>query len=153
GLQPGNINSSLGHGENEPLNENKTEEERQLNRRVQISMVNNGQPVLPKPTTSLTDQITDTATKAGTKVVLNNINFFGGTPFLLPESSPILDELLNVMRKNPKLVIEIQGHICCVATPGDSPYSATGAGLSEERARTIYAELTGHGIEANRVSY
>jgi outer membrane protein OmpA-like peptidoglycan-associated protein len=57
------------------------------------------------------------------------------------------------MRVNPKLVIEIQGHICCVSHSGDSPYGATGNGLSEERARSIYAELTGKGIEPNRVFY
>lgn len=37
GIQPGNIGQEIGHGKNQPLNENKTDEERQLNRRVEIN--------------------------------------------------------------------------------------------------------------------
>jgi outer membrane protein OmpA-like peptidoglycan-associated protein len=148
GIESGSIGNATGHGEKDPLNENKTEEERQLNRRVEISII--------KVTKSLTEKIANSTTIAGTKIVLRNMNFFGGTPFLLPESFPLVDELFEVMRVHPKLVIEIQGHICCIASSGDSPYGAyggTGSGLSEERARTIYAELIGKGIEPNRVSY
>src|SRR5258705_7232766 len=130
GVDPDLIARATAHGESQPLNENKTEEERQLNRRVEISV---GATITKTPSITLTEKITDTATKAGTNIVLKNINFYGGTPFLLPESSPTVDELLQVMRRNPQLVIEIQGHICCVAYPGDSPYSATGNGLSDER--------------------
>jgi outer membrane protein OmpA-like peptidoglycan-associated protein len=155
GIEPGSIGTAIGHGEKDPLNENKTEEERRLNRRVEISILKVVQTSLPVPKEikSLKEKIADTTTIAGTNIVLKNMNFFGGTPFLLPESFPVVDELLEVMRLHPKLVIEIQGHICCVVYSGDSPYRGTGNGLSEERARTIYAELIGKGIEANRVSY
>jgi outer membrane protein OmpA-like peptidoglycan-associated protein len=155
GIEPGNFGNALGHGEKDALNENKTEEERQLNRRVEISLVKVVQASLPVPgeVISLKEKIADTTTTTGTTIVLKNINFFGGTPYLLPESFSTLDELLEIMRVNHKLVIEIQGHICCVSHSGDSPYGATGNGLSEERARSIYAELTGKGIEPNRVFY
>ncbi|MFI5128343.1 MAG: OmpA family protein [Chitinophagales bacterium] len=151
GILDKDIRSTTGHGEKDPLNQNKTEEERQLNRRVVITV--DGAVQQPGETKSLTEKITDTTTKAGTSIVLKNMNFYGGTPFLLPESFPIVEELLAVMQRNPALVIEIQGHICCIAHSGDSPYGGTGNGLSEERARSIYAELIGKGIEASRVSY
>src|SRR5258706_11313062 len=154
GIKQSDIGHLSGHGEQDALNENRTEEERQLNRRVEISVDENAKArQSKKETKSLTEKIADTTTVVGTSIVLKNMNFYGGTPFLLPESSPTVDELINVMRRNPKLAIEIQGHICCVANAGDSPYVPAGTGLSEERARSIYAELIGKGIEPGRVSY
>jgi outer membrane protein OmpA-like peptidoglycan-associated protein len=154
-INPAKIVAATANGKKDPLNENKTAAERQLNRRVEISIVQAGQGTLSssKENFSLTEKIADTATKAGTSIVLKNMNFYGGTPFLLPESFSTMDELFEVMRVNHNLVIEIQGHICCIASPGDSPYGPTGNGLSEERAKMIYAELTAKGIDPDRVSY
>jgi outer membrane protein OmpA-like peptidoglycan-associated protein len=154
-IGPGPTRNVTVHGEKDPLNENKTEEERQLNRRVTITFIKADQASLSasKENFSLTEKIADTATKAGTNIVLKNMNFYGGTPFLLPESFSTLDELFEVMRVNHNLVIEIQGHICCIASPGDSPYGGTGNGLSEERTKMIYAELIGKGINPDRISY
>jgi len=155
GIDPATIETATAHGEKDPLNENKTGEERQLNRRVAIAFIKADPVSLPasKENLSLTEKIADTTTRAGTNIVLKNMNFYGGTPFLLPESFSTLDELFEVMRVNHNLVIEIQGHICCIASSGDSPYGGTGNGLSEERAKMIYAELIGKGIERSRVSY
>jgi len=148
GIQQRNIVQAKGHGEKDPLNENRTEEERQLNRRVTISLAET-----TKENQTLKEKIADSTTVAGTSIVLKNMNFYGGTPLLLPESFSIIEELIETMKVNYRLVIEIQGHICCVPYADDSPYGPTGTGLSEERAKTIYAELVGHGIEPNRVSY
>jgi outer membrane protein OmpA-like peptidoglycan-associated protein len=155
GIVANQITGTEGHGEDDPLNDNKTAGERKLNRRVAVLIMTPGQTSFPKPedTKTLTERLTDTTARAGTSIVLKNLNFYGGTPFLLPESFPIVDELLQVMRRNPALVIQVQGHICCVPDAEDSRYGPTGTGLSEERAKTIYAELIGKGIEATRVSY
>ncbi|MBL7738279.1 MAG: OmpA family protein [Chitinophagaceae bacterium] len=155
GIEPDAIGSISGHGESDPLNENRTEEERRQNRRVEIGFykVIQTNPPGSEQLKSLLEQIADTATKAGTTIVLKNINFYGGTPFPLPESFDTMDELLQTMKVNYNLVIGIQGHICCIPTASDSEYRETGNGLSEERARTIYAYLTGNGIEESRVSY
>ncbi|MBL7742039.1 MAG: OmpA family protein [Chitinophagaceae bacterium] len=155
GIEPGAIGSISGHGESDQLNGNRTEEERRQNRRVEISFfeVIQTNPPGSEQLKSLLEQIADTATKAGTTIVLKNINFYGGTPFPLPESFETMDELLQTMKVNYNLVIEVRGHICCIPTTGDSEYRETGNGLSEERARTIYAYLTGNGIEESRVSY
>jgi outer membrane protein OmpA-like peptidoglycan-associated protein len=155
GILPAGIGEERAHGEKDPLTGNTTEEGRRLNRRVEISLVKVAPTYLQKnePVRSLAEKIADTATKAGTTIALNNINFYGGSPLPLPESFATLDELLEIMRVNYSLVIEIRGHICCVTYPGDIEYRSTGNGLSEERARTVYAHLVGNGIEASRVSY
>lgn len=155
GIPSSRMGTTMGHGEEGQLNENSTAEESQLNRRVEISFINVVRPNPPGAgaAVSLLEKIADTATKAGTTIVLKNINFYGGTPFPLPESFDVMDELLQTMKLHYNLVIEIRGHICCRPEPDDSEYQQTGNGLSEERAKMVYAHLIGHGIETNRVSY
>ncbi|MEG1267539.1 MAG: OmpA family protein, partial [Myroides sp.] len=51
--------------------------------------------------------------KVGEKINLRNLNFNGGTAVFKSHSYPVLKELLQTMRSNPNLKIEIQGHICC----------------------------------------
>jgi outer membrane protein OmpA-like peptidoglycan-associated protein len=134
-------------GEREPLNENKTDDERQLNRRVEI-IFNDTAPI------SLEEQIKDPTVTAGTNIILKNINFYGGRRQWLPASQPILDELLRTMKALPKLVIEIHGHICCQPGNNDGLDIETGINnLSMVRAETIHDFLLANGIEANRVSW
>lgn len=64
---------------------------------------------------------------------------------LLPESLPILTELVSQMSNNKKLKIEIQGNICC--TIHDS------SNLSTDRAMRVYEFLRSNGILANRMTY
>lgn len=146
-----NIGEEKGHGKREPLNQNKTEEERELNRRVEISFVYSTSLPVPK---ELKDIIADSATIAGTNIVLRNINFVGGRHQLLPESQPMLDELLEVMRDNPALIIRVEGHICCEPTPDDGRDMETGLhNLSEARAKAVKDYLLDNGIAENRVTY
>jgi len=158
-----NIFTSVkGHGKREPLNSNATDEERLLNRRVEIiitkkSIVKNEVPAAPKapqPEKKLSEQIADTATKAGSNLVLKNINFVGARHQLLPESFPILIELLEAMKQNKNLKIEVQGHICCLPGNVDGVDEQTGTNnLSEERAKNIQQFLIKNGIEAERITY
>src|SRR6476620_9445607 len=85
--------------------------------------------------------------KPGEKIKLKNINFFNMTPRILPKSKTILYELLCAMQDNPKLKIEIQGHICC------QPPSNDINGLSVARAKAIYNFLIVNKINRNRLSY
>jgi outer membrane protein OmpA-like peptidoglycan-associated protein len=134
-------------GEREPLNENRTDEERQLNRRVEITF---GDTAI----VSLEEQIKDPTVTVGTNIVLKNINFYGGRRQWLPASQTELDELLRVMKTMPKLVIEIHGHICCQPGNNDGLDIETGINnLSMVRAETIHDFLRTNGIEANRVSW
>ncbi|WP_162926940.1 OmpA family protein [Flavobacterium psychrotrophum] len=81
----------------------------------------------------------------GTKLRIPNLNFYGGTYTPLKESEPALEELAKIMKANPKLRIEIQGHICCYA--GDS------GNLSALRARAVYWFLLDKKIAEDRMTY
>jgi outer membrane protein OmpA-like peptidoglycan-associated protein len=148
------IISASGYGETEPLNENKTEEERQLNRRVDISIINSSDRIRNGKTISLKQKIADSTTITGTNIILHNINFEGGLHQFLPESEPMLKELTEAMQSNPKLVIRVEGHICCQSEKGDGPDNETGIdNLSEARAKAVMDYLLANGIDAKRVSY
>lgn len=84
--------------------------------------------------------------KAGDIIKLKNIYFFNFSAKLLPKSKPILYELLCVMEENPKLKIEIQGHICCQTKSG--LYD-----VSTARAKTIYNFLIQNKIDRKRLSF
>ena len=153
-----------GFGKRRPLNNNSGDHERFLNRRVEIIIqrktdaeVAQQQPVTEVPgkkDQTLAEKIKDTTTKTGTNIILKNMNFYGGRHILLPQSVPTLTELLNVLKENPTLEIEIQGHICCTFGPEDGMDIDTNTpNLSVNRARAIYEYLISNGIDRNRLSY
>lgn len=83
--------------------------------------------------------------KIGDKITLENLNFIGGSAKLLEESKPILEELLKVMKDNPNLKIQVQGHICC--------YQDKWHQISSARAEFVYDYLKKNGIKKQRISY
>ncbi len=82
----------------------------------------------------------------GTVIRLKNINFYNMTPRILPKSKTVLYDLLCALQDNPKLKIEIQGHICCQKQFDINE-------LSVMRARAIYNYLVGQKINRKRLSY
>ena len=84
--------------------------------------------------------------KKGDLIKLDNIYFFNNSAKSIPTSEPILYELLCIMNDNPKLVIEIQGHICC-----KSPNQKEG--VSTARARAVYNYLIRNKIKRERMSF
>ena len=84
--------------------------------------------------------------KKGDLVRINNINFYFNSERVMDQSMPLLDELLDIMMNNPKLVIEIHGHICCNQNPNDTK-------LSYRRALIILKHLTKYGVEVNRLAF
>ena len=90
-----------------------------------------------------------TKTKVGKTVKINNINFYHNTFGVMSESRPVLYDLLNTMQNHLKLVIQIQGHVCCNADVTDSRSIM----LSRERAKAIKLFLVANGIPAARVSF
>ena len=128
-------------------------------RRVELTITTPEEKIVEKPVEkpvekTLTRTIEDTATKKGTTIVLKNLNFVGGNHILLPESIPIIEELLAVMKNNPQLVISIQGHVCCEDGNIDGVDFATGdRNLSVARAAAVHSYLEKNGIGANRISY
>lgn len=84
--------------------------------------------------------------KKGDLVRINNINFYFNSEKVMDNSMPLLDELLDIMMNNPKLVIEIHGHICCNPNPNDTK-------LSYRRALVILKYLTKNGVELYRLAF
>lgn len=84
--------------------------------------------------------------KVGETIVLPNIYFYNNLSRILPKSEATLYDLKCVMDDNPKLKIEIQGHICCI-TGEDTKDTSTA------RARAIYSYLLRNKIERKRMSY
>jgi outer membrane protein OmpA-like peptidoglycan-associated protein len=162
-LSPVVFKQTGGFGKRQPLNSNTTEEERLLNRRVEIIIYkttrpqpDTAKPVVEQPsaTNALSDFIKDTTTKAGSSFILKNIHFQGGRHYLMPQSEPVLKELYAVLRDNPSLKIEIQGHVCCTAINTDGFDSdLRTVDLSVQRAKYIYQMLVRAGIEASRMRY
>jgi outer membrane protein OmpA-like peptidoglycan-associated protein len=83
--------------------------------------------------------------KVGETLILDNINFYGDSDKWLDSSLPAVNNLLNIMKTNKTLQIEIQGHICC----NDNDVND----VSTKRAYAVYQLLINNGIEKNRLSY
>lgn len=154
-----------GYGEREPLNENLTPQERQINRRVELvwmssstatSINKNENIVIEKAKDSIPvfSKQTIDAVKEGQTLRLQHINFYGGRHIFLPQSLAPLKELLEVMKTNSKLEIEIQGHICCFPGADDGfDIDNNERKLSFNRAKAVYDFLVEQGIDASRMSY
>lgn len=81
----------------------------------------------------------------GEKLKIDNLNFIVNTFAVVPESRGKLYELLLVMQSNPKLKIEIQGHLCCMPTDR--------VDLSTKRAKSVYGFLIANEVYSARLSY
>lgn len=160
GIPDSAITFSKGYGEREPRRANATAEGRQQNRRVEIIWRTQDVSVTPPPPQRPADTIpeltqeTIKTIREGQTLRLRNINFYGGSHTFLPQSQSSLNELLAVMKDNPTLIIEIQGHICCMPGTRDGfDYDSNDWNLSLNRARAVYEFLYKNGIDASRMSY
>lgn len=117
-----------------------------LNRKVEI-YYQEIQRDVPFPKEDKKDLSKQVATaKVGDKLILKNLYFYNRSGVFIPESQPILEELLQIMKDNPKLQIEIQGHICCqIATDIED--------TAKIRALAVYNFLINNGINKSRLYY
>ncbi|MFH1322162.1 MAG: OmpA family protein [Bacteroidota bacterium] len=83
----------------------------------------------------------------GTKIVLNNIFFDHDMATLRPESTSELNRLVNVMKDNPSIKIEISGH---TDNTGSDAYNQK---LSENRAKAVVDYLIQKSITTERMEY
>jgi len=84
--------------------------------------------------------------KIGQTIALPHLYFYNNSARILPESIPSLNDLLCALEENPKLKIEIQGHICCQKTFDLN-------NLSVSRARAVYVYLIRKGINKKRMTF
>ncbi|NEM97851.1 OmpA family protein [Pontibacter burrus] len=85
--------------------------------------------------------------KSGSAVVLNNLFFPSGKYELEPKSVTELNRLINFMRQNKDVKIEITGHTDDVGS------DAANQVLSERRAKSVVDYLVAKGIASNRIRY
>ena len=83
---------------------------------------------------------------SATPVVLPTVLFRMGTPVLLPESSPALNQLADEMKARPTLKLRVSGHADRVGEPEKNLV------LSEQRAEAVKTYLVKAGIAAERIS-
>ncbi len=105
--------------------------------------------VVPKTKEAiLLDELNETlkTSKVGDIIKLKDIYFYNNSPKLLPQSKPVLYELLCVMQDNPKLKIEVQGHICCQT-------NELKFDVSTSRARAVAVFLIQNGINRKRITF
>jgi len=65
------------------------------------------------------------------KIVLRGINFDFNKADIKPESEPILNEAVRILRENPDVKVSIEGHACSL---GPDEYDQR---LSEKRAQSV----------------
>lgn len=65
---------------------------------------------------------------------------------LLPESKKVLDEVVEILQKNPDINLEIEGH-----TSNDGNYNAN-MKLSDDRAKAVKSYIAGKGIDVSRLT-
>jgi OOP family OmpA-OmpF porin len=78
--------------------------------------------------------------------VLEGVRFDTGKSDIRPASYPILDEVAAVLKKNPTLRVEIEGH---TDSTGSASFNQT---LSEQRAKAVMGYFISHGVSGERLS-
>jgi len=128
-----------------------------LNRRVEIIVTHRTEEAaaIPEnPPSALQQAFSDTTTLKGKNIILRNVNFYGDRHIPLPESYLELNQLLTVMKQHPRMVIQIQGYVCCMADGLDGRDADNGTeGLSVQRAKFVFDFLAEQGIDVSRISY
>ncbi len=105
------------------------------------------------PEKELSDSINITKTfrlipiKRGSSFTLNNLYFETDSPELNSRSFAELSKLVEFLKLNPALQLEIRGH---TDNSGRIDYNLT---LSRQRAKAVFTYLTTHGISKNRLSF
>jgi len=86
--------------------------------------------------------------KCGTvvhKTVLEGVNFAFNKSDLLPVAYPILDKDVTMLKNDPKLIVNIEGH-CDIR--GSDAYNQK---LSEHRAKTVSKYFNSNGVDKKRL--
>ncbi|GAB4248648.1 MAG: hypothetical protein Kow0079_00900 [Vicingaceae bacterium] len=85
----------------------------------------------------------------GKKSNLTNINFYGDSPKILPESEDALVMLTNFLKVNNNVNIEIEGHVNGPHQRNSNDFKT----LSKKRAKAIRDYLVNNGISSERITF
>ncbi|HNW99299.1 MAG TPA: OmpA family protein [Bacteroidales bacterium] len=89
----------------------------------------------------------------GSKIVLENIYFYGNQDIFLPGSKPSLNGLLKMMKDNPNLKIEVRGHVNWPYNYGEQNDNGWNLTLSTMRAKAVCKYLSDNGVAENRLTF
>ena len=84
---------------------------------------------------------------------LDDLYFVGGSAQVVRKSYPALRELLAIMKDNPNLEIEIQGHVNFDKNAREKKSEEYYQQLSVSRAKTVYQYLNKRGVSESRMSF
>jgi OOP family OmpA-OmpF porin len=84
--------------------------------------------------------------ETGQKIELNNVFFYQSTPKLIETSYPELDRIIEELKRNPAVRIELDGH---TDNQGDPVLNLS---LSQSRVETVKAYLVEKGIDSKRIT-
>ncbi|NPA44994.1 MAG: OmpA family protein, partial [Chlorobi bacterium] len=79
-------------------------------------------------------------------ILLKDVNFYSTKAKLLPSAYPELNRLINLMKKNKNIVIELHGH-----TEQRAGYEKQLYKLSEQRAEAVKKYMISKGIDSKRI--
>ncbi|HCS20031.1 MAG TPA: hypothetical protein DIW47_05620 [Bacteroidetes bacterium] len=142
---------AYGKGELQLLQDGDTLEMRRLNRRSEVLLVYSVEQNAKTPEEDVLPNLSEL--EVGQKMVLKNLLFVGGTRQFLPESIPVLDELVKTLKESPTVKVRIIGHVCCTGGLEGEDIETGKFNLSVIRAQTVYLYLVNHGIEKDRLSF
>ena len=74
------------------------------------------------------------------------INFDTGKATVKPESQPIIDQIVQMLKANPGLIISVEGHTDNVGNPKSNQI------LSVERAKSVVAAIVARSIDTKRLN-
>jgi outer membrane protein OmpA-like peptidoglycan-associated protein len=80
------------------------------------------------------------------RVRIQGINFDSDSDVILPESRPLLDEIVKIAKARPTWKLTVEGYTDATSTPEHNQ------ALSERRARAVAAYLTAAGIDRSRLT-
>ncbi|HNU57430.1 MAG TPA: OmpA family protein, partial [Flavobacteriales bacterium] len=98
---------------------------------------------------TITVDIKLTPISAGERVVLDDIRFVGNEDKVMRQSEASLLLLLRFMQENPKVRIEVQGHVNGPTFKNKKEF----IDLSTARAKTVYDFLLMNDVDPERISY
>ena len=149
-----NFGSTIGLGDSKQINDNSTEKLREKNRRVDIFIEKKLMSYEQIRRKVYPNFLTTPVSKMGIKDTFSipDVNFVGGRHIWLQKGLPKLEKLFQILKDNPKVEVELQGHICCDYENFDGEdLDLKTFNLSVTRANAIRNYLIDKGIDPKRI--